>query len=203
MPDLREVAVGFAMVAALVRMVVDAYLSIGYWQMMLKMARRQRAEFNDLFGGGEVLLPTIGVSILFGLATAVGFLMLIVPGIIVLLMWWPCYYLVIDRKASVSESFGLAREITANNIGTGVLIGLLSMGISGLGILACCVGIVVAFPLSSLLTTVGYLMMSGQLPVNPGSHHALRNGSRERDPALEPPRHTHVAARRPFHVHAR
>ena len=65
------------------------------------------------------------------------------------------------------ESFGLAREITANNIGTTFLLWIVSVGISLLGLLACCVGIILAAPLAAMLFSVAYLMMSGQIPVNP------------------------------------
>jgi len=65
------------------------------------------------------------------------------------------------------ESFGLAHEITTNNWGTTFLLWIVSVGISLLGLLACCVGIVAAAPLAALLFSVAYLMMSGQIPLNP------------------------------------
>ncbi|MHB8973043.1 MAG: hypothetical protein ACYC3X_06995 [Pirellulaceae bacterium] len=72
---------------------------------------------------------------LFGLVVATGYLLCIVPGIIAMLVWWPCYFLVIDRQTTVMESFGLAGEITANNIGTTFLLWIVSVGISLLGLL--------------------------------------------------------------------
>ncbi len=150
------------------RFVLNTFLYAGYWQMMLRMARRQPVEFTDLFGAGPVLLPAIGVSLLFVLAVGAGLICLIAPGIIIALIWWPCYTLVVDRRARVLESFGVAREITTNNLGTSALVYLVSGGILGLGFLACCVGAVVAAPLASMLTVVAYLMMSGQLPADAG-----------------------------------
>lgn len=163
----REVAIGFGLITMVASILIESFLRVGYTQMMLKMARRQRVEFTDLFGGGPLLLPAVGVSLLFGIATAIGCLLLIVPGVIVVLVFWPCYYLVVDGKAGVLESFGLAREISANNYGTTFLIGLIYLGIIGLGLAACCVGVIVAAPLASLLVVAGYLMMSGQVPLNP------------------------------------
>ncbi|MHB0960617.1 MAG: hypothetical protein ACYC6N_13145 [Pirellulaceae bacterium] len=162
----REAVALMVALSTVGRIVLDTFLSIGYWQMTFKMARRQRVEFADLFNGGPLLLPTLGVYILFGLAVGAGALLCIVPGIVVLLLWWPCYFLVIDQKSTVMESFGVAREITANNVGTTVLLWLVSLGIGLLGLLACCVGVIVAGPLTAMLFSVAYLMMSGQIPLN-------------------------------------
>jgi uncharacterized membrane protein len=167
---LRDAVIPFALLVTVARFCIEVFLTAGYWQMLLKMARRQRVEFADLFSAGPIFLPALGISILFGLAVSFGLVLCIVPGVLVILFWWPSYYLVIDRKASVMESFTVAREITANNIGTSFLMILVSLGIVGLGLLACCVGVIVAAPLSSMVTAVGYLMMSGQLPVNPAQY---------------------------------
>jgi uncharacterized membrane protein len=133
--------------------------------MTFKMARRQRVEFADLFRGGPQFLSTLGIYILLGLTVAAGYLLCIVPGIIAMLIWWPCYFLVIDKKSTVMDSFGLAREITANNVGTAFLLWIVSVGISLLGVLACCVGIILAAPLTAMMFSVAYLMMSGQIPL--------------------------------------
>lgn len=165
----QEVAIAVDVLTSIAGQLVQMYLSIGVVQLMLKLARHQRAEFSDVFGGGSRFLPVLGVSILFGLAVFGGLILLIIPGIILALMWWPCYYLVVDGKASVGESFGLARTITQGNMGTTFLVWLLGLGISALGFLVCCVGIIPAAPLVAMLYVVAYLMMSGQIPLQPQS----------------------------------
>src|SRR4029453_2532598 len=112
-------------------------------------------------------LPVLGVSILLGLAIGVGMLLCIVPGILLALMWWPAYYLVVDDKSPVMESFGKASEITKGNWGTAFLLGLLGFVIMLVGFLALCIGVIFAAPLCMTLWPVAYLMMSGQLPVYP------------------------------------
>lgn len=163
---LRAVAVFLPILFTGCQMLVNTFLSVGLTQMILKMARRQRTEFADLFGGGEMFVPALGINILFGLATAVGFALCFVPGVIVALLWWPAPLLVIDKKAPVMESFAMARTITANNIGTVIVLWLIGFGVVLLGLAACCVGVIFAGPLVAVMHGVAYLMMSGQIPVN-------------------------------------
>ena len=134
---------------------------------MLKLARRQPAQFTDLFGGAPVFLPVVGGAILLWIGVFLGLILLIIPGIILWLMWWPSQYLILDKKARVIESFSLAAKITQGNWGTTLLLMLLSIGIFLLGCLALCIGTLFAAPLVALLWGNAYLMMSGQLSAQP------------------------------------
>ncbi len=163
-PDAAQ-AVNF--LGSIVSNLVQFFLGIGQAQISLKLARRQQAQYTDLFSGGSRFLPLFGAMFLLVGAYFLGLLLLIVPGIIVLLMWWPCYYLVVDRKAGIIESFSVAAKVTQGNWGTAILIWLLSAGIMILGCLALCIGILFAQPLISMLYAVAYFMMSGQIPVQP------------------------------------
>ena len=146
---------------------VTTFLGIGQVQIVLKLLRRQQASFGDLFGGGPLFLRTFGATLLFGLAAFVGFLLLFVPGILLVLFFWPFYYLVVDGKAKAIESFSMALSIAKPNVGSSLLLALVSMGIMLVGFMAFCVGILFAAPLVSTMCGAAYLMMSGQIPRNP------------------------------------
>jgi phage FluMu protein Com len=165
MADQPALAAIVELIGTFVSQAIQLYLGIGVTQMMMNMARKKRADFSDIFNGGSRFLPVLGVSLLFGLALLFGFLLLIVPGVIMLLIWWPCYYLVVDDKSEVFESFSVARTITEGNMGTIVLVWLVGLGISLLGCLALCVGLLFAAPLVGMMYVVSYLMMSGQIPL--------------------------------------
>lgn len=164
----REVAFGFNIIGAIGSQLIQIYLGIGFTQMMLNMARRRPAEFTDLFNGATRLLPVLGVVVLYAIALLCGLCLLIIPFIILLLIWWPCYFLVVDNKSSVMESFGDAHGITQGNLNTTFLVWIVGVGISVIGLLACCIGFVFAYPLAGMLWVVAYLMMSGQMPIEPG-----------------------------------
>ncbi len=158
----------FALFFTILSNVFQAFIGIGNLQLMLALLRRQPASIGMLFSGGERLLPTIGVSILLGLAITMGFLLLIIPGIIVILFYWPSYYLVIDRRTPVMQSFAVARIITKGNEVTFFVMGLLAFAIFLVGALALCVGIFAAQPLALLMFVCAYLMMSGQIDTRAG-----------------------------------
>jgi uncharacterized membrane protein len=158
-----------AVIFNIVNNILQIFLGIGEVRLMCALLRGQPGQISMLFSGGDRFWATLGVSVLFSLMLLGGFLLLIVPGVIILFKFWPCYYLVVDRSVPVMKSFGLASETTRGNSLNTFLIGLCSMGIGLLGLLACVVGIVFAQPLVMLLVCCGYLMMSGQLIARPES----------------------------------
>ncbi len=169
---LREIGILLSIMVNLAAQLVGTFLGIGYTRLSLKLARHQRVEFDELFRGGPQFLPVLGVLILYGLAVGFGTLLCIIPGIILGLLWWPCYYLVLDRKTTVMESFEVAQMVMRGNMGTVFLVWLLGGGIVILGLLACCVGVVAAIPLVTMMYVTAYLMMTGQLPLQPDSNAA-------------------------------
>ena len=92
-----------------------------------------------------------------------GALACVVPAILLMLFFWPFYWLIVDRKASATESFEMALSIAKPNAGTTFLIWLTSVGIMIVGLLALCVGLLFAAPLVSVMWGAAYLMMSGQI----------------------------------------
>lgn len=108
-------------------------------------------------GGGEV----IGLSILaFGLLWVVAL-------ITAVLYFWPSYFLVVDGRSSVLESFGKAARISEGNKLNVVVLWFISVLAMLLGLVALCIGVLFAAPLVGLLFAVAYLMMSKQIPAYP------------------------------------
>ena len=145
--------------------VINIFLGIGQTHIVLKVIRGQHADFAELFGGSSLFLRVLGASIVAGLAVMVGFIALIIPGILLCLLFWPFYYLIVDRKAKAMESFSMAYPIGKLNFGTTFVLGLASMGIYIVGVMALCVGVFFALPLISTIYCTAYLMMSGQIGV--------------------------------------
>ena len=98
------------------------------------------------------------------LAAAVGgYLLALVPMIILLLMFCMFQYLIIDRNAGIIESLSLSRQITAGNKLTMFGVLLVSGLLGGLLVLFTCgLGFVLVGPYLTVLWVVMYLCMSGQ-----------------------------------------
>src|SRR5262245_44467849 len=159
----KEAAIAAYFIGQILANLTQLYLGIGAMQINLKLARRQPAGFNDLFGGASLFLPVLGGAIIAYVALVVGAILCIVPAILLMLAYWPFYFLIIDRKAGVLGSFTIASQITKGNWASVFVLWLMSLGISILGCLALCVGLIFAGPLVSMMFAVAYLMMSGQL----------------------------------------
>ena len=147
---------------SLVMWVVSMYLQAGNTLLLLDVARGRQTDLSRLFQGGPVLLNFIVVGIVVGLICFGGFLLLIIPGIILALMFGFAPIIAIDRNASVGDALSISKEITTGNKGTLFLFGIVCAGIVFLGILALCVGYFFAAPFVGLAYIVAYLMAAGQ-----------------------------------------
>tara|TARA_R110002049_G_scaffold2750_8_gene22275 strand:+ start:226438 stop:227130 length:693 start_codon:yes stop_codon:yes gene_type:complete len=163
----QEMAAAVGVGLSLLDNAIQLFLNIGMTKLTLSLCRGRGGTIGTLFSGGDRFLPILGTGIIAFVAVAIGFLMLIVPGILLLLFFWPYYYLIVDRQCPAMESFSAAYEIAKPNAGNTVLIWLLTMAIGIIGFLAFCVGIFAAIPLISVLWSTSYLMMRGELAPQP------------------------------------
>ncbi|MGZ8401346.1 MAG: hypothetical protein ACXWVI_08620 [Methyloceanibacter sp.] len=106
----------------------------------------------------------LGASILFGLAVAVGFVLLIVPGIIVALMFMFTTFIVIDRGLGPIEAMKESRCITYGHKWSLLGFTLMLVLVNLLGVIALVVGLLVSIPVSSLAVAHAYRVLSGRTP---------------------------------------
>jgi ABC-type multidrug transport system fused ATPase/permease subunit len=62
-----------------------------------------------------VVLPLIGVGILAGIAIGIGFLLVVVPGLILLTIWAVIAPVIVVERSGVMDSFGRSRELVRGN----------------------------------------------------------------------------------------
>jgi hypothetical protein len=171
----------FGVILTAVAIVLNVFLGIGSTKFFLQVLRGGPANLGLLFQGGNRLLPVLGLLILdsivvvfflfvsyilFNVNPALGAVVFLALGIfsVVLFQWfWPSYYLVVDRRVSVIESFRLAKQITKGNNGNTCYVVLVWIGLFFLGLLLCGIGLLLTCPLMSLLWGSAYLMISGQI----------------------------------------
>jgi hypothetical protein len=158
-------------------------LSILYQGMVVELVQ-------DVEGGGRghsvidllrsvepVLLPLMAVSILFAIGVAIGFLLLIVPGVILLVMWAVVAPVTVLERPGVFAAFGRSRGLVRGNgwavFGVIVIVvltvlvvsiaaGLVSSGLGSVGraVVEWVVTAAVA-PVSALSASVLYFALRG------------------------------------------
>ncbi len=159
------IGVGFIF-AQLVSFVVNAVLAMGVIRATLAVAEGRQPDVSMLFRS-EGLAAYIVASILVALATVVGFILLIVPGIIVLIVWHFFGYVIVENpETSATEAMRRSAEITKGHRWELFGLGLLLVGINILGLLACCVGLLFTEGITAMAVAYAYKTLSGQ-PVAP------------------------------------
>ncbi len=175
--------------------VVDTWLGAGVSMAMLEIARGRDTEISRLFSGGRYLLRLIGLQVLLGLVAlgimavlagipalfgyvvagkhaamnigAVGIVISMVPLIYLGFAMFATQLLIIDRDMGIIDSIKQSWQVTQGNKLSLFLLGLVSVGIIILGVLALVVGIIFAIPLVVIIYTVAYLAMTGQPIASP------------------------------------
>jgi ABC-type multidrug transport system fused ATPase/permease subunit len=77
---------------------------------------RRDSSVQDLIDAAwPVVLPLIGVGILAGIAIGIGFLLLVIPGLILLTIWAVIAPVIVVEHSGVMDSFGRSRELVRGN----------------------------------------------------------------------------------------
>ncbi|HIM29697.1 MAG TPA: hypothetical protein EYG57_09070 [Planctomycetes bacterium] len=167
-----EIAAIVNVASSLLSAPIQVYFMMGLMTISLASARGQQVELGMIFYRADNTMGALGAILLFMFLIFLAVLACIIPGILVALFFWPFYFLVVDKRVGIGETFSMARVITTGNSGATILLWLASIGIMIVGLLACCVGVIFAYPLTQVMWATGYLMMSGQLQFKrPGSQH--------------------------------
>ena len=111
---------------------------------MLKAVRGEKPEFLDIFVFQKNYLNIVLANLLTGAIITVGFIFLIVPGIIFACKLAFVPYLVTDRKMEATEAIRESWRMTTGHSGTIFLMGLLTAPIAIAGVLLLGVGIIPA-----------------------------------------------------------
>lgn len=103
--------------ALLIFYVVSLAVAILYQGMVVSLVHdvqdgRRDSSVGDLFRSvGPVLGALIGASLLYGIAVGIGFILLIVPGCILLTIWAVIAPAIVIEKQDAMASFGRSREL--------------------------------------------------------------------------------------------
>ena len=106
----------------------------------------------------SVLLPAIGLALLVGLGVMVGFILLIVPGIILLLRWAVAVPVLVQERQGVLASMARSAELTSGN--RWALLGLFVIIVIILFIAQLVIGFVVALFGGIIALVLGLVVQS-------------------------------------------
>jgi hypothetical protein len=135
--------------------VVNAVIGIGLVRISLEFIDNKKPEFSDLFYT-KPLVSFILSSLIRGVITFIGFILLIIPGIIFSIRLQFVPYLVVDKNLAPVEAIKESWEMTKGNTWNLLFFGILLFLINVLGAICLLVGLFLTVPLTMLATTFVY-----------------------------------------------
>lgn len=150
---------GLMLVGELISMIIGIMVAMGGIYLMLKIARGQQfelAEVKSLFDEPKRILTFFWGQIVVGVVVAVGFLLLIVPGIMWAIKYCLTPFILVDKQFSVSEAMKLSNESTAGNRMNLFVFWLLVIGMNVLGAIPFGLGLLVTLPMTYIAGTLVY-----------------------------------------------
>ncbi len=141
---------GFSLIIALAVYVASFYFNLGMYSFMIKVGDDvNSAKINDWWHP-QGIVHYVVATILSALIMLVGFILLIVPGFIALVMLSQVVYIVIDRKLSAVESIKESVRMTKGHGWKIAGMFLALMGMNLVGVLCLVVGLLVTVPVSMI-----------------------------------------------------
>ncbi len=140
----------------IVSTLVTIGLAGGLTKVGLNLCSGREASPAQLFGEFGKLLKLVGSSILFYILFLLGFVLLIVPGIMVALRLSYFMTAIVDRDMGPVEALKYSWNLTRNNSLNLIGLWFMLLIITLAGIIALLVGLVFAIPVATLAVTLAY-----------------------------------------------
>jgi uncharacterized membrane protein len=144
-----------AFVIWIAQTVLDLIVGMGLIYISLKFLDKKKPTYKDLFYYKPIVNYFL-TSVLTGLIVLVGFILLIVPGIVFAVRLKFAVYLVIDKNLdpveAIKTSWRMTKGSAWNLFFFGIILGLINL----LGFICLIIGLFITVPLTMLATTLVY-----------------------------------------------
>ncbi len=129
----------------------------GLFWLCLKLIRGEQAEFADAFAGFSLaFLQLFLAGLVSGLLVGVGVVFCVLPGIYLAVAWMFAFPLVIDQRLDFWEAMELSRRVVTHHWWVLFALLLVNLLVIVLGLVVCCVGVYVAYPVTLAALAYAY-----------------------------------------------
>lgn len=151
---------------SLLGFVVGQFFIGGMMRMAINNTKTGRADLSQMFSVADVLPSLIGAGILTSIASVIGFMFCIVPGLLLSGLFMFVSPLIVDRKLGIMDAINTSINALKSQMWMALLYILVIGIVAGLGALACGVGALVTAPLSLLALALTYrdFFLGGSTP---------------------------------------
>ena len=153
---ILEDSSGLRVFASILQIVLAPPLAAGLCSLMLNIVRDDEPDIGNLFDGFTRYGKSMAVYYLYALAALIGFIALIVPGIVVVIGLLPAMYMVLDRDEDAVETLKTAWRVTDGHKMSLFWIFVVLFFINIAGILAFIIGVFFTAAYSTVVEAVVY-----------------------------------------------
>jgi uncharacterized membrane protein len=143
---------------------IQGSLIAGFHIFTSKKLMGRNAEVADLLKGFNYFLPTLVATILIGIFTFAGTLLLVIPGLVVAAMYKFTYLFIVDKQMDFWPAMKASHAVVRNDYFGFTMFLILAFLVNLLGVLCFVVGLVVTIPLTFAAITVAYNEIVGFQP---------------------------------------
>jgi len=141
--------------------VVGLILAMGLIRASLAVVDGRTPEVGMLFQS-EGFVPYLVASILVGLAVGVGFILCIIPGLILAFLFAFYGYGIVDGRTDDGiEAMKMSWNLVTSNVGSLLLLFVLVVLINFAGLLLCFIGLLFTYPLTAIAVAYAWRTLSG------------------------------------------
>jgi uncharacterized membrane protein len=141
---------------ALVPVILQGPLFVGFHIFCMKKLYGRHAEFADLFTGFNFFVPSLVASLLVSLLVTVGALFCIIPGLVIAAMYKFVYLFILDKRMDFWPAMQASHAVVKNDYFGFTMFLLAMIGVDILGFLCLVVGVFIALPVTIAAITVAY-----------------------------------------------
>ncbi len=127
---------------------------------VLRLSRGQEVSLASALSGIDVG-QAILVLLLVQLATLVGLVLCIVPGLVVAFVTWFSLYFVVDQHLGAIDALKASIGLVGRNLGPMLMLALSCLGAAIIGVILCGVGLLVALPIVVLAQVYTFRTLTG------------------------------------------
>jgi uncharacterized membrane protein len=140
----------------IINAILGPVLIAGIYIVAFKIAKNRTTSFRDFFRGFNNFLPIFLVNLVGSILTALGVILLIIPGIYLAVAYFFSVFFVIEKHLNFWSALEASRKIVTKKwfafLGFALLLGLLNFG----GLLALVVGLLFTIPLTVCIIVAAF-----------------------------------------------
>lgn len=147
----------------LIAMLLQLLFNLGLNKIALMLHDGAKPTWKELFMQYPLLLKYLGASIIYGVAVAIGLVLLIVPGVYLAIKYAFFGFVMVDKKTSIMDSLKTSAKLTEGMkwelLGFGVVMCVINI----LGALALVIGLLITVPITLMASVYVYRKLEARL----------------------------------------